>query len=173
MNAVTPIGSRTERPEEVAVRYMRSSPPTDLVGLARDLGLEIAVADLGDIAGSIERRNINGGSKYVISLNAADSLNRQRFTLAHEIAHYIKHRHIMEGGLRDNRMYRSHLPESLEWEANRYAAGLLMPLSAMRKLYGEGLREPADFASRLQVSEEAASIRLGQLKGSLALEFGP
>ena len=47
-----------------------------------------------------------------------------------------------------------------------------MPLSAMRQLWREGLRTPDEFAPRLQVSEEAARIRLDQLRGSLQLEFG-
>ena len=57
----------------------------------------------------------------------------------------------------------------MEWEANRYAAQLLMPLSAMKKLWIEGVRIPFQVARRLGVSEQAAAIRIDQLRGTLDL----
>ena len=158
------------QPSEVALEYMRKSPPTDLLSLASDLGIFVKYDDLGDYAGKIERKVSSNGPEYVITINMNDPVNRQRFTLAHELAHFIKHRKQLDaGGILDNAMYRSLLPEQLEWEANRYAAQLLMPLSAMKKLWLEGLRDAREFAERLGVSEHAASIRLGELRGTLSL----
>jgi Zn-dependent peptidase ImmA (M78 family) len=158
------------RPDAIALDYMRKSPPTDLMGLARDLGLRINYADLDSVAGMIEMVRSERGPEFMITINKTDNGNRQRFTLAHEIAHFIKHRKQLEGGdIIDNAMYRSLLPEPMEWEANRYAAQLLMPLSAMKKLWNEGLRDPAVIATRLGVSEQAAKIRIDQLRGSLAV----
>jgi Zn-dependent peptidase ImmA (M78 family) len=164
------------RPDAIALEYMRESPPTDLMGLARDLGIQIVYDTYADYAGKIEMVQSGHNPQFVISINAADSPNRQRFTLAHEIAHFIKHRKQLEaGGIVDNAMYRSLLPEPLEWEANRYAAQLLMPLSAMTKLWREGVQDPAEMGVRLGVSEQAASIRLQQIKGTLeaAMAFPP
>ena len=157
------------RPDAIALEYMRKSPPTDLMGLAADLGIQIVYdTESGDYAGSIEMLQSGLQPSFRISINAFDPPTRQRFTLAHEIAHFIKHRKQLEaGGIRDNRMYRSLLPEPLEWEANRYAAQLLMPLSAMKKLWREGVKEPSEMAVRLGVSEQAASIRLQQIRGTL------
>ena len=158
------------RPEEIAVRYMRMPPPIDLEGLAAELGIRIRYEDLGRDAGKIERIEGSEGARYEITINSRDSDARQRFTMAHELAHYIKHRHLLENGaLADNAMYRSHLPEPVEWEANRYAAQLLMPLSAMQQAWREGSRTPVAIARRLNVSEQAAQIRFDQLKGTLAL----
>lgn len=168
VSSVTPSA---RRPDDVALSYMRASPPTDLMGLAADLGIRIRYEPLGDLAGKIER--IAAGTnqqQFIITLNSEHAENRQRFTLAHEIAHFIKHRKQLEAGdIVDNALYRSLLPEPMEWEANRYAAQLLMPLSAMQSLWKEGLREPADYAKRMGVSEQAAEIRLGQLIGTLSL----
>ena len=58
----------------------------------------------------------------------------------------------------------------MEWEANRYAAQLLMPLSAMRKLWQKGIQTAGAMASRLGVSEAAAEIRLGQLRGTFEID---
>jgi hypothetical protein len=161
---------RGARPEEIAVRFMRSPPPIDLVGLARELGIRVRYEDLGSDAGKIARIEGDDGPRYEITINSQDGEARQRFTLAHEIAHYVKHRHLLDrGAVSDNALYRSHLPEPIEWEANRYAAQLLMPLSAMQQAWREGSRTASDFARRLNVSEQAAQIRFDQLKGTLAL----
>ena len=149
---------------------MRAPPPIDLEGLAEKLGVEIRCRDLGTDAGKIERTVVNGEAVYIITVNNLDVPVRQRFTLAHELSHYIKHRHLLESGtISDSAMYRSFIPEPMEWEANRYAAQLLMPLSVMQKLWNSGLRSPAEFATHLAVSEQAAAIRLQQLQGSLQL----
>jgi len=156
------------RPDAIALDYMRKSPPTDLMGLARDLGVRINYAALDGFAGKIEMVQSQNGPEFIITINDADSFSRQRFTLAHELAHFIKHRKQIEAGnIVDNAMYRSLLPEPMEWEANRYAAQLLMPLTAMTKLWREGLRDPAIIATRLGVSEQAAKIRLQQIQGTL------
>jgi Zn-dependent peptidase ImmA (M78 family) len=158
------------QPSEIALEYMRNSPPTDLLSLAADLGIIVQYESMSGHAGKIERRLDGKRPQYVITINSDDPVNRQRFTLAHEIAHFIKHQKQLDaGGIVDNVMYRSLLPEQMEWEANRYAAQLLMPLSAMKKLWFEGLRDDVSFAERLGVSEHAASIRLGELRGSLSL----
>lgn len=158
------------QPSEVALEYMRKSPPTDLLSLAAELGIFVKYENMGDNAGKIERKIGGVGPEYIITINSNDPVSRQRFTLAHELAHFIKHRKQLDsGGILDNALYRSLLPEQLEWEANRYAAQLLMPLSAMKKLWLEGLRDIEDFADRLGVSEHAASIRLSELRGTLSL----
>lgn len=167
--------SRSRLPEEIALRFMRQNPPIDLDSLVEELNLPpVRYVPLdGGIAGQIERIGTGEDVTYQISINSSDPPARQRFTLAHEIAHYVKHRALLDRPVKDSALYRSHLPEPIEWEANRYAATLLMPLSAMRSLYKEGLRSSADFARRLNVSEQAAEIRLRGLRGSLELEFGP
>jgi Zn-dependent peptidase ImmA (M78 family) len=153
---------------------MRRPPPIDVAGLARQLGIRVVCQPLGDLAGKIEHLNQNGQYEYVITLNSKHSDIRQRFTLAHEIAHYIKHRHRLEqGSIIDGAMYRSALPEPLETEANMYAAQLLMPFSAMMTIWNNGARTAAEFACRLGVSEPAAEIRLNQLIRNNLIHIAP
>ena len=165
LSLTAPLG---QTPGDIALAYMRRSPPTDLMGLAADLGLRIQYAQLEEDAGRIEALAGFGAPKVLITLNQAHGHNQQRFMLAHGIAHYIQHRPQVEAGpIVDNALYRSRLPEAMEWAANRYAAQLLMPLSAMEKLWGLRVRAPADVAVYLGVSEAAARLRLDQLRDHL------
>ena len=63
---------------------------------------------------------------------------RRRFTIAHEIAHFLLHRDKIGDQLSDDAMYRSSLSSDDERAANRLAADILMPMGLiqdyMRKL---------------------------------------
>jgi predicted transcriptional regulator len=137
--------------------------PVDLEGMARSLGLGVQRdPDMpSDISGKIEK----AGAGYRITVNGKHPPQRQRFTLAHEIAHYVLHRDLIGDGVIDNAMYRSaRLSDEIERQANRYAADLLMPAVAVRRLFRrEGVRSLADLSERFDVSREAVNIRLKDL----------
>lgn len=149
-----------ELPVEIVSRFLNSAP-VDLDGMARALGLEVEDHwfDETDIAGMIGR----AGRTYRISLNHMDNPRRKRFTLAHEIAHYILHRDLIGDGITDRGLYRSRLSDTVERQANRYAANLLMPAALVRASWWEGDRSLSGMAARFNVSEEAARIRLKEL----------
>ena len=151
---------RDELPVEIVSRFLNSAP-VDLDGMARALGLVVEERwfDEADTAGMIER----AGRTYRISLNHMDSPRRKRFTLAHEIAHYILHRDLIGDGITDRGLYRSRLSDTIERQANRYAANLLMPSGLVRAAWREGDCSVAGMAARFNVSEEAARIRLSEL----------
>ena len=89
---------------------------------------------------------------------------RLRFTLAHEIAHYVLHRDLMGGvGLIDDALYRSKLGAWYERQANRMAADILMPAALVRGLYRGGMRSLAFSSETLDVSDAAVRIRLSEL----------
>jgi Zn-dependent peptidase ImmA (M78 family) len=98
-------------------------------------------------------------------VNRHEHKNRQRFTIAHEIAHYVLHRdqirNDLNSELTDDTFYRSGLSEKREWEANRLAAEILMPWPLIRTLTAAGKKTPRELAAELEVSESAISIRLG------------
>ena len=106
---------------------------------------------------------MNGGfSGFSIAVNAGDAYTRKRFTIAHEIAHFILHRDSLEsGGLTDDSMYRSGLSSAAEAAANRLAADILMPRSLIGALVKSGIRDPESLANQFQVSLPAMQIRLG------------
>lgn len=125
--------------------------PVDVENLIVNAGLNLeAAADLsGNISGHIER---GSGGGYVIRAAGDEHEYRRRFTMAHELGHFVLHKSILDraGGVNDSRMYRternapvynSHIHNVHERQANSFAANLLMPEDAVRKLYTEASGE--------------------------------
>jgi Zn-dependent peptidase ImmA (M78 family) len=154
-------------PFEIVNNYT-SSIPVDVEACVRAFGVKLNYAHLdAQIAGMVER--IKDGS-YLITVNVDDPLTRQRFTIAHELGHFIYHRDKMGDGIDDDRMYRStnvgkhhntRIGPREETQANQFAASLLMPWTAITRLQSEGVREADAMARRLIVSPQAMRIRLG------------
>lgn len=143
------------------------STPVDVLAVARDLGVPVQAEVLPDnISGCIKLAG-NGG--YFIIVNRTHALVRQRFTVAHELGHFIYHRDLLGRGVGDTRAYRAegtdlpnpHITLEHERQANTFAANLLMPKHLIEKLQKEGLHTPAELAQKLLVSEQAMRIRLG------------
>lgn len=140
--------------------------PVKLGPLASDLGLTVRVGTLPPgISGEI-RPTDGAPERFTIRVNRHEKKERQRFTLAHEIAHYLLHRGLISSGLTDDIMYRSKLSDRYEVEANRAAAELLMPATIIRQRVREnGGVVDEDLARRLasefEVSLPAMKIRIG------------
>ena len=154
--------------EEVkdAIRSHQGDLPIKLSALARDMDIELKAATLGvGISGEI--RPADGDpTRFVIRVNRHDASRRQRFTVAHEIAHYLLHRDQIGTGLRDDVLYRSKLSDSREAEANRLAADILMPAGLVKEwLDNARLLKVEDvvgyLADRFDVSEASMRIKLG------------
>ncbi|MFD0388681.1 ImmA/IrrE family metallo-endopeptidase [Tistrella bauzanensis] len=146
------------------VRVFQTEAPVPVVALARRLGLKVYDEETNAaISGRLVRDTARGGpSGYAVYVNGAHHRNRKRFTLAHEIAHFLLHRHLLEAGIvEDDALYRSHLSNAIESEANRMAAEILMPWHLIDQAIDQGITAPADLASLFQVSETAMRIRLG------------
>jgi IrrE N-terminal-like domain len=154
----------SETPGQIIARH-QSQSPVDVVAIATELGINVWETKSlpPSISGKIFKDSLNGGSEgFSIWVNASHSLPRKRFTIAHEIAHFILHRRRLESGeLIDDAMYRSGVSAKEETEANRFAADLLMPYRLIKSLMAAGIRTPEQLASRLQVSLPAMKIRLG------------
>lgn len=152
------------------INRFRSRAPVDVEALAEALGVDVAYAYLeSDTSGMLER--LSNGRGYRITVNALDPATRQRFTIAHELGHYMLHRQIVGDGVDDDRAYRSTnvgryhntaIGPKQETEANRFAANVLMPRDLIEKVAErKGTHSPADLAREFGVSEHAMSIRLG------------
>jgi Zn-dependent peptidase ImmA (M78 family) len=129
--------------------------------MAQSLGLIVKeTLDWGDdISGSIQKL----GHTFLIKINANHAPTRRRFTLAHEIAHYVLHRDLIGDGITDNALYRSDQPGFIETQANSYAANILMPSKLIRSAWEGGLRTKEAIGERFIVSPQAARIRLETL----------
>ncbi|MGC9998957.1 MAG: ImmA/IrrE family metallo-endopeptidase [Bryobacteraceae bacterium] len=147
------------------VQRFQQTPPVNVSGLARALGLRVWLSrKLPDgISGVLKRDKKNGGeSGYSIIVRKSDSFERQRFTVAHEISHFLLHRDSIGMELADNALYRSGLSTLKEAEANRLAAEILMPRNLIDWCVPRcGSSDPKALASALKVSEAAMKIRLG------------
>jgi len=159
-------------PFEVINNYRRSAP-VDVAGLIRALGIKLKVARVAEnVSGMIE---LDEDGKYLITINEDDSTTRQRFSMAHELGHYIYHRNKIGKGIADDRMYRStdigryynnSIGKAEETQANQFAANLLMPMDLIDSLKEKISPDTPDreiakeLAHRLEVSEQAMCIRL-------------
>lgn len=134
--------------------------PVNVVGLANRLGIKVYDAAWPEnISGKIQKDAKKGGeSGFAIYVNRAHPNTRKRFTIAHEIAHYVLHEDKIGDGIFDDALYRSGLPEKIEVQANGLAADILMPWQELVKRTPAGVHELAEL---FNVSEQAMSIRLG------------
>lgn len=65
--------------------------PVDPFKIARNLGINVEIVPLDpETAGFILKEAFEANP--TIYLNARDGVQRQRFTLAHELGHFMKHR---------------------------------------------------------------------------------
>lgn len=141
--------------------------PVDVEGLAKALGIKTRSFRMpSDVSGALI---CDEDGSYRIHVNSEHPLTRRRFTIAHELGHYVLHRAMVGRGVNDNRAYRTtnqaeyYNPEigpKQETEANRFAASLLMPQELIDRLREHGMGVDA-MARALEVSNHAMHIRLG------------
>lgn len=139
--------------------------PVKLGEVAKEFGLVVKVATLSaNISGEIKETN----GLVTIKINRHEVKARQRFTLAHEIAHFLLHRHLLKEGIQDDVLYRSKQSNAVEAEANRLAADIIMPVAKAQELIDD-LRPELEWekvyeevAERLLVSTIALKIKLGK-----------
>lgn len=143
-------------------RYQREAP-VDVVAVAASFGVTVWEDLLpSGISGKLFRDQANGGmSGYSIVANSAEGYRRRRFTIAHELGHFILHRSLIGDSVSDDEWYRSGLSTKEEAQANRAAADILMPYRLISSMRESGITDPEILADRLEVSSLAMRIRLG------------
>jgi Zn-dependent peptidase ImmA (M78 family) len=149
----------------------------DVKKLCKDLGIEAYNFEFKNpsMSGAIfyDRENNN----WKIYVNNNDSPRRKRFTIAHEIGHYISFiknslsknyiDNQPDGTLKDHAIMAraieiptlSSKERQAELEANEIAAELLMPENQVRNFVEEG-KNVEQMADCFEVSESAMTIRL-------------
>ena len=120
-------------------------------------------------SGWIER----DGDAFKVVVNSNEGAARRRFTAAHELAHYLLHRDLLDHGGRANRHTdvlfggeqpagTSRIRRGHEIQANRLAAQILMPAGRVKERFLAGTSIES-LAQELQVSKAALEIRLKNL----------
>lgn len=154
------------RAHELRERYLAAyggdEIPVPVESIAEDLlGLRIEEADLGDCSGMLIPAD------RLIRVNASEAMSgdtptrRIRFTIAHELGHWICHAHGAESAPTYCRSadLAQNADRTLEREANVFGAELLMPEPAVREAWA-AFPDPSMVAQRFEVSALAAQWRL-------------
>ena len=159
--------------EEQAAKLLRENDvrraPVPVEKIAQSLGIDVRFAPTSDdVSGAL----IRDGRTAVIAVNSAQHDNRQRFTIAHEIGHFVMHKHTHRHIDEDFRIdYRnaesSEATKRSEIEANRFAAALLMPEAFIRRDLLRMVRDEVNaddtiqtLSIRYKVSKRAMELRL-------------
>jgi Zn-dependent peptidase ImmA (M78 family) len=144
--------------------------PVDPVVLANHLGIRVNNAKFSEenLSGMVSKR----GNLVQILVNQSDQGYRKRFTIAHEIGHYLLHLQDKDGQFADREadLFRTEPGEELqppaprqhEVEANRFAAALLMDEELVRSQWGR-VRSMKAMSRLFNVSESAIGYRIGAL----------
>lgn len=145
-------------------------PPVNIEAIIRGMGIELDKrAELDtEIAGQLVKSE---DGKFKISVNKADTYYRQRFTMAHELGHYLLHAHLIGDGVDDSiayrsvpkgKFYNSSITSVEETQANQFASRLLLPKSVIiqNANIGSTLKE---LSVLLQASIRATEIRVRDL----------
>lgn len=146
------------------LRKFHAKAPIPVIAIANELGIKVyRTNDFDDrISGLIQKDELHGGeSGYAIYTNAHHPPTRRRFTIAHEIGHFMLHKELIGDGITDDGLYRSRLRGGFESEANRFAANLLMPRKLVWEFVEQGVDTVEELAEKFNVSKSAMSIRLG------------
>ncbi len=143
-------------------------PAVPLEKILKKLKIDLKYGDLGDVSGLLVRSDVAA----MIGVNIDHAQVRQRFTIAHELGHYLLHAGLSAHFDKDYRVnYRSAESSEAtnveEIEANFFAASLLMPrrfLEADDALVAvDNDAEVEKLAKKYIVSRHAMSLRLANV----------
>jgi len=163
---MTFVGWGHQSGEAAATRFLEQhwdgNLPVRPENLAQRVGVEvIGRGGLGDFAypysGFFEFRN----GIPVIEYNITDPRVRKRFTIAHELGHFVLGHERAPRDYPDS--FGSRVGSPIEVQANQFAAELLMPVEAVRYLVSIGTDSIDELASIFDVSKVAMGHRLNNL----------
>ena len=163
--------STAEQKAQELLVEMKAQVPIDVSATAEFVGLSIVEEDLEDsVSGMLVVKDGHG----VIGVNEHHHPNRRRFSVAHEIGHYLLHR---KGAsvfvdstpvfFRDETSAAG--TKQQEIEANAFAAELLIPAASLRERVEQQALDPYDdaavhrLARTFGVSAQALTIKLVRL----------
>lgn len=148
-----------------------AAAPVPVTEIAERNGVEVVVANFGK-----NRDRVSGICDFrraKIFVNVADRFERRRFTIAHELGHWILHRDSCES---TPEQY-SFLPRfqhtddhgPMEQEANCFAAHLLVPGRLLRQVVGAATA--TELADIFEVSRTTMEFRISDVRRRRRLGF--
>jgi len=163
-------------PEAIVTEIVRQIPNMPVPVPIEDLARAVDIVDIR----RMDTPNFEGGlitqperRDGMILVNSNGSQQRQRYTIGHEIGHFlmVSHQPATPGGafmcsqadMAVRRADRDDRAARMEMEANRFSAGILMPLNRFRPdmeaLGDPDLQHIFALAKRYDTSREATAIR--------------
>lgn len=143
--------------------FSECSGPIDIVVVAKSLGINVYPVILENTSGYIKFED----SQKNIYVNDLEPKKRKRFTIAHEIGHFLLHRNLIqnEGSAVLYRSTDAINRDILEIQANKCAAALLMPRNRVSEQFNAMTDAPyvtklITLANLFNVSVDAMDIRL-------------
>lgn len=130
-----------------------NSAPIPIEKVANIFALEVLLYP--NFPDSISGTIIKENGLNVIGVNSNHSRVRQRFTIAHELGHYIMGHD--ENSILDDKFDKK---TDKEREANKLAGALLMPFDLLKRDIENEKHNIPSLAKKYEVSEQAMSIRL-------------
>jgi Zn-dependent peptidase ImmA (M78 family) len=165
------IGKALSRAKQLLEDQDVTEAPIDIEALALSQGVLVRFEELEDkISGVLVRK----GERVYAAINKLHHPNRQRFTIAHELGHFLLHPKSPTVFVDDALVYfreddSSSPSDAREVEANMFAAAVLMPKRLLeRDIKGRYIDAFDDSALRglvqkYRVSQQALLIRLTRL----------
>lgn len=161
-------------PEKIIAEIMRQIPDMPIPVPVEELAAAVGITDIH----RLETASFEGGlvtqperASGVILVNKNGPRQRQRFTIGHELGHYLimAHQPAMPGQFTCSKADmaireagREDRARRMEMEANRFSAGLLMPLARfkpeMRNLGSPSLEHVFALAEHYDMSKEATAL---------------
>ncbi len=147
------------RVRELAAVFNLLNPSREPFDLAAAIGAKLEYGDLGDKDGAFDP------NRNVVFLNKTMTLERQRFTMAHEVTHALILANVdLLSDLHD--AYQGDdLEEAIEILCNVGASAILVPqteLEVLLQKYGRGARAIGRIVKTFTISRPAACVVLAQ-----------
>ena len=137
--------------------------PFNVEACIKNLGIQILKEDMNDLSAYIEKRS-NG--QWVIGINKYHHPSRQRFSMAHELGHFINDQDFFktESRLDDIILLRTNSINEREIKANEFASEILIPSKIFTDLIvNKGERNIIQLASFFDVSPAAIKYKAFRL----------
>lgn len=154
--------------DKLFINFSEDDLPVKIESIVRDQQIDLVYYTFDDDISGVLVLNDN---QTTIGVNQGHPDVRRRFTIAHELGHFVLHKD--QGKMfMDKILFRkssndySEKQEQLEKEANNFAANILMPEKIVKKLFSESIKDFYDdssiqnLAERFGVSASAMTYRL-------------
>ncbi len=144
---------------DLAISHGLQTAPLDVESLIQVLDIELKKEPLDrETSGMLQFID----SQWTITVNSLHHYTRQRFTMAHELAHYILHRD-SNSEFTDAILLRNGNRTPMEYEADDFAGELLMPSDMFLSFIKEEAKSVESIAAHFEVSPLAVRFRAKKL----------